>query len=212
MNRFAHIVANTLSILFYPLFIPTYGMVLFCVAYSVHVMPLPLIWSLVAVIGTFVLTCLLPISAIWWLIRRGVVSDMQITNAPERTVPYIYTLLGFGFWSYLMIAVLHAPVFMAYIAVGATVTIGLVAVINRFWKISAHLTGVGGLLGGVLCYCLGISAIPTWGTLIGWLLFSLLLMYARLYLQAHTSAQVCVGWLLGISCTFLPYSIACYVG
>lgn len=211
MNRFADIVSRLLSVLLYPLFIPTYGMILFCYAYSVHVMPLPLIWSLVAVIGTFILTCLLPMSAIWLLIRRGQVADIQIANASERTMPYIYTLSGFAFWSYLIISILKAPLFLGYVAVGATVAIGLIALINRFWKISAHLTGMGGLFGGIMSYCLAICATPTWGTFIGWLVFALVLMYARLRLDAHTPAQVCAGWLLGISCTYLPYCIFVYV-
>ena len=97
MNRFADIVSRVLSVALYPLFIPTYGMILFCCAYSIHVLPLPLVWSLVAVIGTFLLTCLLPITAIWIMIRRGQVADIQIANANERTMPYIdlwFRMLG----------------------------------------------------------------------------------------------------------------------
>jgi len=149
-------------------------------------------------------------SAIWLMIRRGQVADIQIVNAKERTMPYIYTLSGFAFWAYFLIQVLKAPIFLGFIAVGATVAIGLIALINRVWKISAHLTGMGGLFGGLMSYCLAICATPTWGTIIGWLLLSLLLMYARIRLDAHTSAQVCAGWLLGITCTFIPYCFAVY--
>lgn len=210
MNRMADIVSRVLSIVFYPLFIPTYGMILFCCAYSVHVMPLPLVWSLTAIITTFFLTCLQPILAIGMLIRRKKVADIQIADAKERTMPYIYTLAGFAFWAYLVIYILKAPVCLHYIALGSTVAIGLIAFINRYWKISAHLTAMGGLFGGIMSYCLAISATPTWGTFCGWLALSLLVMYARLRLDAHTPAQVCAGWLLGIICTFIPYCIAVY--
>ena len=210
MNRLADILSRAMSVLLYPLFIPTYGMILFCCAYAVHVSPLPLVWSLVTIIGTFFLTCLLPMSAIWWMIRRGQVADIQIANAQERTMPYIYTLAGFAFWAYFLIQVVKAPVFWGFIAVGATVAIGLIALINRAWKISAHLTGMGGLFGGLMSYCLAIGATPTGGTILGWSFLSLLLMYARLRLDAHTPAQVCAGWLMGISCTFIPYCIAVY--
>lgn len=211
MNRFADIISRVLSVALYPLFIPTYGMILFCCAYSIHVLPLPLVWSLVAVIGTFLLTCLLPITAIWIMIRRGQVADIQIANANERTMPYIYTIFGFGCWAYLIISILKAPVFLGFVAVGATIAIGLIALINRFWKISAHLTGMGGIFGGLMSYCLTICATPTWGTIIGWLACSLVLMYARLRLDAHTPSQVCAGWLLGITSTFIPYCIFIYV-
>lgn len=211
MNRLLDIIAKTLSVLLYPLFVPTYGMAIFCYAHSVHIAPLHGAWVLVAVIGTFVLTCLSPLGAIWIMMRRGMVSDLHITAPEERTMPYLCAAVGFAFWSYLMVSVLHAPLFISLVAIGATAAIAIVAVINKWWKISAHLTGFGGLVGGLFSYCLGLGAIPTWGTIALWLSVSLILMWARLRLNAHTPAQVCAGWLLGLICTFIPYCIYCYV-
>ena len=210
MSSLADIASKGLSALLYPLFVPTYGVVLFCYALSARTQALPVIWSVVAVIGTFVLTCLLPVTAIWILIRQGRVKDLEIADAGERTMPYIYTALGFGFWSYLMLDILHAPLFLGLVAVGATVAIGLIAIINRRWKISAHLTGMGGLFGGFMSYCLGVGVFPGWGMLSLWLCITLALMYARVHLDAHTPAQVSAGWLLGIACTFLPVAISYY--
>lgn len=207
MNRVLTIVAKSLSVVLYPLFIPTYGIILFCIAHSIHIAPLAGVWVAVAVTGTLLLTCILPITAIWILVRRGVVKDLYIDNPQERTMPYIYAAFGFGFWSYLLVKILQAPSYLSSVAIGATVAIVLVALINRKWKISAHLAGIGGLVGGILSYCMGITAIPTWGTWALWIGLSWLLMWARLYLNAHTGAQVSAGWLLGIACTFLPYLI-----
>jgi hypothetical protein len=210
MTQLLNRLAKTLSVVLYPLFVPTYGIALFCYAYSLHVAPLAGVWVAVAVIGTFILTCLLPITAIWIMMKKGDVKDLNIDNPRERTIPYLYSALGFGFWSYLLVHILHAPVFISCVAIGATLAIGLVAIINHWWKISAHLTGLGGLVGGVLTYCLGLGAYPTWGTLCLFLGLSWLLMWARLYLDAHTAAQVCTGWLLGMICTFVPYCIFNY--
>lgn len=211
MKSILNIIAKALSVALYPLFIPTYGMVFFCYAYSTPEHRLPLVWILVAIIGTLLLTCVLPASAIWSLIRKGKVSDMQIFNARERTYPYVYTALGFGFWAYLLIEILNVPFYIGLVAAGATAAIGIVAIINHWWKISAHLTSLGGLLGGVLCFCLGSGIVPSWAMMGSWLAGTLLLMWARLYLNAHTPAQVTAGWLLGLSCTFLPYAIIDYV-
>ena len=204
-------IAKILSVVLYPLFVPTYGMGIFCWAYSLHVEPLNIAWVLVAIIGTFIITCLCPITSIWIMMKRGLVKDMQIENAQERFMPYLYSFISFCFWCYLIISVLHAPLFLSFIAVGATTAIGIVALTNRYWKISAHLSGLGGLTGGLMTYCLGIGAIPTWGTLSLWFGVSLILMYARLRLNAHTPAQVCAGWLLGMACTFIPYCMMLYV-
>ncbi len=99
MSGIADILARTLSVVLYPLFVPTYGIVLFCLAHAVHVSPLNGIWVLVAILGTFVLTCVLPITAIWIMMKRGEVKNLNIDDAGERTMPYIYSALGFMFWS-----------------------------------------------------------------------------------------------------------------
>lgn len=211
MSRFLDILAKTVSVVLYPLFIPTYGVGLFCYAHGIHIAPLNGIWIAVVITATFLLTCLLPITAIWIMMRKGSVKDFNIDNAEERTIPYIYSAIGFGFWSYFLVSILHAPIFLSYIAIGATFAIAVIAIINSHWKISAHLTGLGGLVGGIFCYCLGISAIPTWGTFGLWFGITLLLMWARLRVNAHTPAQVAAGWLMGLSCTFLPYCIYAYL-
>lgn len=212
MRRVADIVAKALSILLYPLFIPTYGMILYAYGEHLRDMPADIVYWCVAVAGTFVLTCALPLSAILVMVRRGAVADLNIDNAKERTMPYIYTVMGFCFWCYLLIAILHTPLYINVIAIGATVALGLMTLINSKWKISAHLTGIGGLVGGLMTWCVGVNAIPTWTTVCVWMAVSLLLMYARLWLNAHTPAQVICGWLLGIACTFVPYMIISYVG
>ena len=211
MDKISDIAAKVLSVILYPLFVPTYGMALFCYAYSLRVVALPWIWTLIAIVGTFLFTCLLPITAIWIMMRRGLVTDMQIADARQRTMPLIYTLFGFGCWCYLLIAILHAPLFWAFIAIGATCSIAIVALITPYWKISAHLIGFGGLIGGMMAYCVGVGTMFTWNTMILWLMIALLLMYARLRLHAHTPEQVCAGWLLGLICTFIPYCIYTYV-
>ena len=211
MRYIADIASKALSVLLYPLFVPTYGMALFCYVFHTHVLPLPVVWHIIAIGGTLLLTCVLPVTAIGILIRHGKVTDMQIANAGERTLPYLYATLGFGFWAYFLLSILHAPLYIGLVGIGATVAIALVAFINRFWKISAHLTGLGGLFGGMMSYCIGVGVMPSWGFISIGLLLSLILMYTRVYLNAHTPAQVCAGWLLGISCSFLPYYIALHV-
>ncbi len=209
MSHWLDIAAKTMSVVLYPLFLPTYGIALFCYAYSLHVAPMNGSWIAVAVLGTFILTCVLPITAIWIMMRHGQVKDLYIDDPRERTMPYIYACMGFGFWSYLLAAILHAPLFLTYIAIGATIVIGIVAFINRWWKISAHLAGFGGLVGGLIVYCIGVGAFPTVGTMILWFGLSWALMIARIHLNAHTPAQACAGWLVGMTCTALPYCITC---
>ena len=210
MNRLPDHIAKALGVVLYPLFVPTYGIALFCHVVHHQINPLPWIWSLLAILGTFVFTLVLPVTSIWILIRRGEVTDLQIDNPRERTVPYIYSAVSFAFWSYFLISILHAPACLGFVAVGGAVAIGLVAIINRYWKISAHLTGLGGLFGGIFSVCAGLGMLPSWSVVIGMAVLTLILMWARLHVNAHTSAQVCAGWLLGLTCTAIPYMIYSY--
>jgi membrane-associated phospholipid phosphatase len=101
------------------------------------------------------------------------------------------------------------PVFLLLVVIGAIIALLAVTMINRKWKISAHLTGIGGLLGGICSFALNYSVLPS-GLIMGVLALSLLLMYARLYLNAHTPMQVVCGFLLGLLSTFIPTLIMTY--
>lgn len=201
MKRFLNILAQSVSIACYPLWIPTYGILLFCCAVQ-QILPLPPRYWLVSLGTTLFLTGLLPLSLIGYQVHQGYIQDIYIDRREDRTLAYIETAFGFGFWWYLLAFVLKVPSWLSGIAVGATVSILLVALINRWWKISAHLTGMGGLLGGVLTYALAYGTFPSAliYTLLG---ITLLVMYARLYLNAHTPWQVIAGLALGMLCTIL---------
>ena len=141
---------------------------------------------------------------------RGKITDLQISRSEQRTVPYLYSTIGFAFWCYFVIWVLRAPMYVNLVVVSCALALIVVTLINRRWKISAHLTGMGGLVGGVISHYLVGSGGPLWLPIV-LLGLTLLLMYARLYLQAHNSQQVVAGFLLGLSFTLLPNLIMMYV-
>lgn len=207
MTKFLHTIAQALSILLYPMLMPLYGMCLFAVAIR-HVAPvLPAAYTAVAIVGTAVITLIIPITLLLILWRKGQVDSLHINNHKQRTMPYLYTLTCYGFWAYFLHATLQLPPFMLLIALGAIAALLAVTIINRWWKISAHLTGLGGLLGGVCSFALYYSRLPIL-LICSMLAIALLLMYARLYLRAHTPTQVVVGFLLGLLACFLPSLIA----
>jgi membrane-associated phospholipid phosphatase len=98
---------------------------------------------------------------------------------------------------------------MLVIICGAIGALGIVTIINHWWKISAHLTGIGGLLGGVCSFAMNYARLPL-GMIIALLVVSLLLMYARIYLNAHSPMQVVCGFILGILAIFVPNFIMLY--
>lgn len=203
MHRLLHILAQTCSILLHPLLMPTYGMALYFGAVQRLRPEFSVAYSIVSVVGTSMFTLLIPAACIIFLWKTQRIDSLHIDNPKQRTSPYIYTIMAYGFWAYFVDQVLYLPTLILLIAIGATLALLAVTVINHWWKISAHLTGIGGLLGGICSFALYYGYTPIILIIIT-LMWSLILMYARLYLQAHTALQVVCGLLLGLLCTFIP--------
>ena len=203
------ILSRIISIVFYPLFVPTYGMALFCYGLSLRVPPLPSIYWTVGIIGTFVFTCFIPMSIILYMLYRKQVKDLDMSDPKERQTPYLYAICGFAAWAVFIAEVMKMPSCMLWTAIGATIVLVIVSLINRKWKISAHSAGIGGMVGGVMSFCLFYSLLPI-GLIMASFAVSLLILYARLQANAHTPLQVVAGYLLGIFGTFLPNLIVSY--
>lgn len=209
MQKNLNILSQAWSILLYPMLMPLYGILLFCFSVK-HFLPLlstTYIWLCIA--GTVVLTLFIPVMLLFIMWRKGYIDSLYINNTKQRTTPYIYTLICYGFWGYFLRVTMQLPIFLLFVVVGAMVALLLVTIINNWWKISAHLTGIGGLLGGICSFALNYSTLPLVLIIIVFVV-ALLLMYARIYLNAHTPLQVVCGFLLGLFCTFIPTFIMTY--
>ena len=209
MRKVLDISSQLCSIVLYPMLMPLYGMLMFCLAMK-HLLPqLPAAYMWFCLAGTVVMTLIIPVLLLLIMKHRGLIDTLQIEDPKQRTMPYVYTLCCYGFWAYFLRGTLHLPVFLLLVVIGAIVALLAVTLINRRWKISAHLTGIGGLLGGICSFALHYSVLPM-GLIMTVLVLSLLLMYARLHLNAHTPMQVVCGFLLGLLCTFIPTLIMTY--
>ena len=202
-KRLPDILCKITGAILHPLLMPTYGILLFCAVLG-QTMPLPTAYWLIAVLGTFTLTAVIPMSLIIIRLFAGTISNIEIRNASERTPIYIYSIVCYIFWGYFLLKVLHAPIVLFLIATGATMSLIGVTVINRRWKISAHLTGIGGLIGGICAYCLNQYLALPLGLIAVLLSLALILMYSRIYMKAHTPHQVVAGLLWGLTMTSLP--------
>jgi membrane-associated phospholipid phosphatase len=192
---------NIISIIFQPLFIPTYGMLLL-MNMDVFI-ALPTIWRVVAIIGTFIFTGVLPALPIWLMMKRGEVHDLFISKKEERTMPYLFSFLAYFFWALFMWRTLQFPIFIVAMGMGSAVSIFIIVLINLKWKISAHTSGMGGLTGAIFGTCLRMAINPVW-------LFSLVLAISalvalsRMELKAHTPGQVLAGFVVGFITVFTP--------
>lgn len=197
MKRFYNIV----SFVFQPLLMPTYGMAMLINLDVFDV--IPFIWRLIAIVGTFIFTGLMPAAPILLMMRKGEVSDLFISKREQRTMPYLFSFLSYAFWTLFLLRVLKLPMFMVAIGIGTTLSILIITLINLKWKISAHLSGIGGLAGGVFGVCYRMAYNPVW-LFVLILAISALVAIARMELKAHTPGQTLAGFSLGFLAVFIP--------
>ena len=201
--------AVSITYLFHPLLVPTYGMFLlykvFSSIYFIQDLRIPLLLMGI----TWVSTCLLPGLSSYILLRTGFVKSMEMDLRKERVWPYLITSIYYLF-AYYTLKDFPVPSGMSltirFFVLGATTSLLLSMGINFVWKISAHAVAMGGLSGALLALCLFVPnpPMPFLYVVLG---VSGLVMSSRLKLEAHTGAQVYAGYLLGFLCTFSLFFI-----
>jgi membrane-associated phospholipid phosphatase len=188
-------IAQVLSVVFYPLFVPTYAFAILLTmpAYFSALMPPQAKWLVIGLV--FLMTCIIPTLFIIVMIKSGIVTTTYLSKREDRTMPYIVSITFFYLTFYVLKKLQISPVYY-YFMIGATMLNIIVMAVNFFWKISSHMASVGALAGMVvgLSYFLGTNY------------FNLIAMtvimagvtgFARLKLEAHTPAQVYSGFVLG---------------
>ncbi len=118
-------------------------------------------------------------------------------------MPYLFSMIAYVFWTMFMWRILKMPLFLVFMGVGSTLSLVIITLINTRWKISAHLSGIGGLTGGVFAYAYVLSINPL-GLMILMILFSGLTALSRIELKAHTPGQTLAGFTIGFLMVFLP--------
>ena len=186
-------IANILSYLFFPLIIPIYGMLLL---FSVRLFSYyPDQVMLMAYLTVIIFGTLIPVMFIWALNKSGIVSDIQLTKQRERFLPYLGTLFSYliGAW---MLYKIKMPPFVVGLMLAVAVALLVNMIVNIRWKISSHATGVGGLFGGILSVSYVLHINPLFWIIVVALVCGMVAS-ARIYLKAHTPAQVLAGFFNG---------------
>lgn len=200
--------AIAISYLFHPLFAAAYGfsIILFTNNYFSYFFSLKIKLLLLAITISF--TCFLPVFNLYVLKRLKLISSLYLENGKERTFPYIITSMFYLGMAYLIQDFQIPGIFVSFL-LAAALCIFLTALINFKWKISAHMMGIGGLSGSVLAVSLilGQSFLLWFCILLG---ASGLTAFARLKLEAHTPAQVYLGFVIGMVSTFF-FLITAYI-
>ncbi len=194
-------IARFISFVFGPPIVPVYGIGVALWLSILRVLPLGTrLWVLAAVA---LMVCVVPLLCIWALWKLGYLSDPALKLQKERTLPYIITLVSYAACGYFLY-VSKAPMWLVMFMAGAILAVIICTLINRKWKISAHMTAMGGLL--ALTMRIAVSHLGIvymlWPVVIVTLLCGLV-GTSRLIMQRHTLGQVLAGFAVGFGCVYL---------
>jgi len=146
-------------------------------------------------------TVILPLISIFFLIKSGKVSSLEMSNHKERSAPLFWTALWMGLGYYTIENILvFSPIIKAEL-IGAISIILIASIISKYWKISLHLLGIGGLVGVLIA--LEIIYGNLQHLIIIFILLSGVLAMARIKEKAHNYPQVYIGFLGGLSVELL---------
>lgn len=203
------VLAKIISIILHPFLMGVYGISLLFIYTDFNLIFAGQFTRFISPV--FFLTCVIPASSIYFLKKAGLIKDYSLSDPRDRFTPYLvtffaYALLIYYFYSAKLfiwfIAVLAAPLFLILIG----------AIINIYWKISAHMIGIGGLIGCTLSVCYNVKGVNPYVLFIILFILAGCLGVSRLVLKRHTPSQVYIGFLVGLIVSYLCVWLGAYWG
>ena len=194
-KKIPDLTANIFSVLFHPLLIPLYGLLIIFSAPTLFGY-LPVQVKRYIFLIVLINNVLLPLSLLPYFRYRKYISSWEISDRKERVLPMIVTSFFYSVTVYIVIK-FHIPFFIKSFIITAAILSISTTIINFWWKISIHAVGTGALLALVVILSLRTQA-PLTGFLIGVILASGVVLTSRLWLGAHKPAEIWSGYLLGI--------------
>jgi len=195
MKTMAHI----FSTVFQPLLMPIYGIALLFVYTHFQYTYSRSFWQIM--FPVFLFSFALPSISIFVMYKLKLVSDLSLSIRRERFIPYVMALLSYSFmiFHYYRIGM---PSWFLMLTVAPIIVMIFAIIITIWWKISAHMFGVGSLVGGVMGVSYFVEQTNSSYLIMILFILSGFVGTSRLILRRHTPGQVYAGFLLGFVVTF----------
>jgi hypothetical protein len=194
------ILAKVISVIFHPLFMPIYGMIIIFTAPTLFwYIPFKVKKILLFVVATN--NVLIPVSLMPFFRYRNIISSWAIETRKERRIPLLTVSFFYSITSFIIFR-LQIPLFIKSFIFATAVLAITVSVVNFWWKISLYSVGTGALAGLVIVLSLNMMVPLTW-FLIPVFLITGLVLTSRLKLNTHNPPEVYIGFITGFIGIFL---------
>ena len=192
-------VARITSAVFTPFSIPFLAfLILFLFSY-LSIMPIRYKLFVLGIVYCF--TILTPTITIFLFRKLNGFTRHELSERKKRYVPILLTILSYVF-CLLMMHKLNIPWYMTGIILTSLAVSVICIIVNLKWKLSEHMAGMGGIVGGLVSF----SALFGYNPVVWLCLFIIIagiLGTARIILGHHTLGEVLYGFIVGLVCSLL---------
>lgn len=190
------ILALVISYVLHPLWMPLW---MFLMLWSVdpwlRIQPAVMVY----VSSILLINALAPAISLYVLHRRGALSDLEVSQRRERTVPFLVVMFYqvLGYYALTRPGV-YLPSEVLSLILGMMASLAIAMLLTRWIKVSMHLLAQGGAIGALwsfhLLHDLNLGDYLPLGFLVagavGW---------SRMRLGVHTPKELALGFLLGFA-------------
>jgi hypothetical protein len=187
-------IALFISVLLHPLLMPFLGLLIILKA-DTYISFIEHRLMIKILLFVFVLTVVLPLSFLPFYLYARMVRKAEMNSTKERVIPYFLTFILFYIAHFLVKKLPLNDIYSLFLF-AVSVSVLVMSIITYFWKISAHMVGIGGLTGLIISLSLryGMNFMII---LIAVVILAGITGYSRLMLASHKPSQVYSGFALG---------------
>ena len=153
----------------------------------------------------FLTTFAIPVLSILTMKLTKNISSLQMKDKEERILPFSMVSLFYMMSTYFFHTKFNLEPLMIQTLVSITICLILLTSITFFWKISAHMTAISGLLAIMVAVAIQFPGLDLLFLLLGGILITGALGSSRLYLNAHTPLEILGGFVLGFAVCFFCF-------
>jgi len=190
------IVATVISVIFHPLLLTTYLVLLLGTFFPALLMIAPQ-YLRVMIAFIFCFTFLLPVVNLIMFRMFGTISSYTLEDRKERIVPFMAIALIYLVTAFLFFFKLRFSSNFNYLLLIIALLVVAAVVLNFFVKVSVHALAAWGSIGILLPLNKAVEQPDLLWPTAAAILIAGVVMAARLYLNAHTPREILVGSISG---------------
>lgn len=194
-EKYLTLLAKVVSLLFHPLLMPLYGLLVIFYAPTILAY-LPSAIKKILFLIILINNVFVPLSLMPYFRYRNIITSWAIKDRKERILPLIVTSVLYSVTAYVIYRFKIPGFIKSYILVSAFLVIA-VTILNFWWKVSIYSAAAGAVTALISLLSVLMQADLT-GLLVIAILITGIVMSARLYLSSHKPAEVWTSLFLGM--------------